>query len=63
MLVADFMQQLSDRYQRHVERLTPEAMSLLQAYLCPGNVSELRNEIERVFVENYSEVIGARAFA
>jgi len=63
LLVADFLQQLSTRYQRHVERLTPEAMALLQAYLWPGNVRELRNVIERVFVENYTEVIGARAFA
>ena len=37
-------------------------MDLLQSYLWPGNVRELRNVIERIFVENYTEVIGARAF-
>lgn len=62
LLVADFLAQLSERYQRHVERLTPEAMGLLQAYLWPGNVRELKNVIERVFVENHADVIGARAF-
>jgi transcriptional regulator of acetoin/glycerol metabolism len=37
-------------------------LSLLQAYLWPGNIRELRNVLERVFIENQSEVIGARAF-
>jgi len=42
--------------------LTNEAMSLLQAYLWPGNIRELRNVLERVFIESHAEVIGARAF-
>lgn len=63
LLVDDFLAQLSERYQRYVERLTPEAIALLQSYLWPGNVRELRNVIERVFVENDVKVIGARAFS
>ncbi len=63
LLVEAFLQQLSQRYQRRVEKLTPDAIKLLQAYIWPGNVRELRNVMERVFVENYAPVIGARAFA
>ena len=61
-LVDYFLALFSRKYGRTVERLTPEAMTLLQAYLWPGNVRELRNVLERVFIENHSEVIGARAF-
>ena len=62
LLVEHFLRQFRRKYGRVVERLTPEAMALLDAYLWPGNVRELRNVLERVFVENQSEVIGARAF-
>jgi DNA-binding NtrC family response regulator len=62
LLVEHFLRMFRRKYARPVERLTPEAMALLDAYLWPGNVRELRNVLERVFVENHSEVIGARAF-
>ncbi len=62
LLVSAFLSGLSKRYQRQVKKITNEAMDLLQSYLWPGNVRELRNVIERIFVENYTEVIGARAF-
>ena len=41
----------------------PEAMDLLQSYLWPGNIRELRNVLERVCIETPGEVIGARAFS
>lgn len=63
LLVGHFLQQLRSRYGRSVERLTPDAMTLLSSYLWPGNVRELRNVLERVFVETQAEVIGVRAFA
>jgi len=46
-LVEYFLRQFRRKYARSVERLTPEAMALLDAYLWPGNVRELRNVLER----------------
>nr|NIS39764.1 AAA domain-containing protein [Desulfuromonadales bacterium] len=63
LLVDHFLDQFSRRYGRRVQRLTREALELLQSYLWPGNIRELRNVLERVFVETQAEVIGARAFA
>jgi DNA-binding NtrC family response regulator len=63
LLVDKFLQRFSDAYGRQVEKLTSEAMQLLQSYLWPGNIRELRNVMERVFVENHAPVIGARAFS
>src|SRR5512145_742118 len=48
LLVEHFLRQFRRKYARPVERLTPEAMALLDAYLWPGNVRELRNVLERV---------------
>ncbi len=62
-LVNHFLRQFSDKYGRRVERLTNEALTLLQSYLWPGNIRELRNVLERVYIETQAEVIGARAFA
>ena len=62
LLVEHFLRLLNGKYERQVRRLTPEALTLLQAYAWPGNVRELRNVLERVYVETSSEVIGRRAF-
>lgn len=62
LLVDLFLRQFNDRYDKNVQRLTSEALRLLQSYLWPGNVRELRNVLERVVVEAETEVIGARAF-
>ncbi len=62
LLVEHFLGLFRRKYGRNVDRLTNEAMALLQAYLWPGNVREIRNVLERVFIESQSEVIGARAF-
>ncbi len=62
LLVEHFLAHFSRKYSRRIERLTPEALSLLQSYLWPGNVRELRNVLERVYIETQAEVIGARAF-
>jgi len=61
-LVPYFLQQLNAKYRKNIKRLTPEAMSLLQSYLWPGNIRELRNVLERIIVETQGEVIGGRAF-
>jgi two-component system response regulator AtoC len=40
------------------KQFTPEAMSLLAEYSYPGNVRELRNIIERVFMLSEREIMG-----
>jgi len=63
LLADSFLQQFNIKYQKGVQRLTAEALRLLQSYLWPGNVRELRNVLERVVVETQAEAIGARAFS
>jgi transcriptional regulator with GAF, ATPase, and Fis domain len=61
-LLADhFLQQFNRRYHKQIQRFTPEAMNILEAYLWPGNVRELRNLIERLVIENQTPAISARA--
>jgi transcriptional regulator with GAF, ATPase, and Fis domain len=62
LLVAHFLAQLNRQYGRHIHRLTPDAIALLQSYAWPGNFRELRNVLERVYVETTAEVIGRKAF-
>ena len=61
-LVEHFLNLFARKYGRRIYRLTPEAVGLLQSYLWPGNIRELRNVLERVFIETQADVIGARAF-
>ncbi len=63
LLAEHFLEQFNIRYQKQIERLTPEAMSILSAYLWPGNVRELRNLIERLVIETQAPAIGGRALA
>jgi sigma-54 specific flagellar transcriptional regulator A len=62
VLVEHFLQFFNQKYQRPVRGLTPEAIDLLQNYFWPGNLRELRNVLERVYVETSAEVIGRKAF-
>ncbi len=62
LLADQFLQEFNAKYNKGVQRLTGEAVRLLQSYLWPGNVRELRNVLERVVVEAETEAIGARAF-
>jgi len=61
-LVVHFLDLLNQKYHRHIRRLTPDAMALLTDYDWPGNIRELRNVLERVYVETVGEVIGRKAF-
>ncbi|MCD6187139.1 MAG: sigma 54-interacting transcriptional regulator [Desulfuromusa sp.] len=63
LLTELFLQEFNAKYGKGVRRLTSEATRLLQSYLWPGNIRELRNVIERVVVESETEAIGARAFS
>lgn len=62
VLVQHFLSLLNQKYQRQVRGCTPEALALLADYTWPGNIRELRNVLERVYVETAGEVIGRRAF-
>jgi two-component system response regulator AtoC len=46
ILVEHFIDKLSARGHRSVQRVTPEAMGALLAYPWPGNVRELKNAVE-----------------
>lgn len=61
LLVNYYLRVLNNRYNRQVVSLTPEALSLLKEYHWPGNIRELRNVLERVYVETHGSVIGHNA--
>ena len=63
LLAEMFLQEFNSKYGKQTKRLTNEAIRLLQSYLWPGNIRELKNVIERVVVESETEAIGARAFS
>ncbi|HEY4046094.1 MAG TPA: sigma-54 dependent transcriptional regulator [Acidobacteriaceae bacterium] len=45
-----FLRQYSETYEKPMEDIDPEAMSLLQNYAWPGNVRELENVIQRAII-------------
>jgi len=50
-LLADhFVRKFSEAMNKKVERVSPEAINLLQSYTWPGNVRELENAVERAMV-------------
>jgi DNA-binding NtrC family response regulator len=63
MLADHFLRNFAQRYGRGVKRLSAEAARLLMSYAWPGNIRELRNVLERVYVESIHDVIGRSAFA
>lgn len=53
-LVEHFLKELAERTESKAKNIDPDAISFLEKYNWPGNVSELRNAIERAcaFAEN-----------
>ena len=47
LLISHFVSKLNTLYNKDITSISPEAMSLLQAYHWPGNVRELKNVVER----------------
>lgn len=47
LLVTHFIQKYNERNGRNIDRISPEAIRVLQSYNWPGNVRELENIIER----------------
>jgi two-component system, NtrC family, response regulator AtoC len=48
LLAQHFIRQYSQQFNRRIEGLSPEALTVLQEYRWPGNVRELLNVIERL---------------
>jgi DNA-binding NtrC family response regulator len=61
LLSEHFLANFARRYDRGHKRLSPEALRLLTSYVWPGNIRELRNVLERVYVETTGEVISRSA--
>lgn len=55
----DFFARTFNRRHGVTKRFSPEAVNRLAGYSYPGNVRELRNIVERVFMLSESEIIGA----
>ena len=58
LLSYHFLREFAGRVGKRVEKISREAMALLQKYPWPGNVSELRNTIERAVLLAEDRVIG-----
>jgi DNA-binding NtrC family response regulator len=56
-LLQHFLMEMNRRYHRQVERFSPEVMALLMSYAWPGNIRELRNLVEALFINLPSRVV------
>jgi DNA-binding NtrC family response regulator len=50
LLLQHFLEEMNRRYHRRVEGFSPEVMALLMGYAWPGNIRELRNLVEALFI-------------
>ncbi len=57
-LTAHFMANYSDRHQRPVKEVSPEAAAILRNYDWPGNVRELEHVLERAVTLGAGETVG-----
>jgi transcriptional regulator with PAS, ATPase and Fis domain len=62
LLVDFFLEMLNHRYKKNIRTLSPESLQLLLDYHWPGNIRELRNVLERVYVETEGDRIERDAF-
>jgi len=58
-LAEHFLKIFSDKNNRHIKSITPDAMQTLIQYDWPGNVRELENVIERAVILTMSNVISS----
>jgi DNA-binding NtrC family response regulator len=57
LLIQEFLQRYNRDYEKEILGLSPETMSILEAYDWPGNVRELKNVIHRAVVVCTGKVI------
>lgn len=50
LLLQHFLEEMNRRYHRRVEGFSPEVMALLMGYAWPGNIRELRNLVEALYI-------------
>lgn len=62
LLVDFFLDMLNQRYKKNIRTLSSESLQLLMDYHWPGNIRELRNVLERVYVETEGDRIERDAF-
>lgn len=60
LLIQEFLRRYNRDYDKEIQGLSPEAMSMLETYEWPGNVRELKNVIHRAVVVCTGEVITPR---
>ena len=60
LLIAHFLKEFSEKNNKPVEDITPDALEILTAYQWPGNVRELRNVVERMVVLSRSPRLTVR---
>ena len=58
LLVHHFIEKFNAETGKHVQGVSPAAMSVLQGYAWPGNIRELRNTVERAMILVEGDVIG-----
>jgi two-component system response regulator HydG len=63
LLVEHFMEKYSHETTKTVDRITPDALTLLTSCDWPGNVRELENAVERAVVLSRSRTLTARDFS
>lgn len=57
LLVKHYLTQLSKQYNNRMLTISSSAMDALQCYSWPGNVRQLRNEVERLFTYSSTDTI------
>lgn len=57
LLLQHFLEEMNRRYHRRVEGFSPEVMSLLMSYAWPGNIRELRNLVEAIFINLPARIV------
>jgi DNA-binding NtrC family response regulator len=58
LLVHHFIEKFNGETGKHVQGVSPAALSVLQGYAWPGNIRELRNTVERAMILVDGEIIG-----
>ena len=63
MLAGFFLDRFNREFNKKIEGIDPDAMTVLQAHAWPGNVRELRNALERAMILGTGPTLARRDFA